>query len=463
MAAAARPGAARAENLKVLFDLRPALDGHAGIPQEARLLFASLRQAPELEVCGLLQGGSSELAGAAAGQTLAHPPAAGRRLLQAGWSAARLTVAALRGRAWPLQDLPTQGAEDWLWQRLFSKSVPLQHRLQVTLGPFQTLAPSRLATHGLGLVTGALGHPLFAPLDTAGAHVLIAQTPYPARLPRSTRLVVRYFDAIPVTLPETVRHRRLHRAMHLNALYRNAADGAWFACASDATRADLLALLPEVEGRSFTIPCMLSHAFHPVPADGGRVAALLGRPPGELPPFLLMVSTLEPRKNHLALIEAWERLRGQGHADLHLVLVGNLGWQYQAVLQRMQPGLRLGCLHHLSGLDVADLRLLYRHASVTVAPSLGEGFDFAGVESMRCGGIVAASDIPVHRGVFADAAVYFPARDPVALARTVHELLAPAAQSERQRLQAAGKRVAAQYLPAAVLPQWLHWLERIAA
>jgi glycosyltransferase involved in cell wall biosynthesis len=282
-------------------------------------------------------------------------------------------------------------------------------------------------------------------------------------LPRSTRLVVRYFDAIPVTLPETVRHRRLHRAMHLNALYRNAADGAWFACASDATRADLLALLPEVESRSFTIPCMLSHAFHPVQADPGRIAALLGRPPGVPTPYLLMVSTLEPRKNHLALIEAWERLRSQGHAGLHLVLVGNLGWQYQAVLKRMQPGLHDGGLHHLSGLDVADLRLLYRHASLTVAPSLGEGFDFAGVESMRCGGIVAASDIPVHRGVYADAAVYFPARDPAALARTVHDLLEPSAQPERERLRATGARVAARYLPQAVQPQWLHWLERVAA
>jgi len=40
------------------------------------------------------------------------------------------------------------------------------------------------------------------------------------------------------------------------------------------------------------------------------------------------------------------------------------------------------------------LRLLFRQAVVTVCPSVGEGFDFSGVEAMRCGGVVAASDIP---------------------------------------------------------------------
>lgn len=43
----------------------------------------------------------------------------------------------------------------------------------------------------------------------------------------------------------------------------------------------------------------------------------------------------------------------------------------------------------------------------TVCPSLAEGFYFSGVEAMRSGGAVLASDIPVHREMYADAAEYF--------------------------------------------------------
>jgi len=60
----------------------------------------------------------------------------------------------------------------------------------------------------------------------------------------------------------------------------------------------------------------------------------------------------------------------------------------------------------LNNVPADDLRVLYRHAAATVCPSLAEGFDFSGVEAMRCGGVVLASDIPVHREVYQDAAHY---------------------------------------------------------
>ena len=41
--------------LKILLEMRPALDGHAGIPQETRLLFRGLRRLPDIEPIGLIQ------------------------------------------------------------------------------------------------------------------------------------------------------------------------------------------------------------------------------------------------------------------------------------------------------------------------------------------------------------------------------------------------------------------------
>ena len=48
--------------MKILLELRPALDGHAGIPQETRLLFRGLAQLPGVQVDGLLQSSQQRLA-----------------------------------------------------------------------------------------------------------------------------------------------------------------------------------------------------------------------------------------------------------------------------------------------------------------------------------------------------------------------------------------------------------------
>src|SRR3979411_1755455 len=49
-------------NLKILLEMRPALEGHAGIPQETRLLFRGLSMLENVRVEGLLQSGDQLLA-----------------------------------------------------------------------------------------------------------------------------------------------------------------------------------------------------------------------------------------------------------------------------------------------------------------------------------------------------------------------------------------------------------------
>jgi glycosyltransferase involved in cell wall biosynthesis len=179
--------------------------------------------------------------------------------------------------------------------------------------------------------------------------------------------------------------------------------------------------------------------------------------------YLLMVCTIEPRKNHLTLVDAWELLRSQGFERLNLVFVGSLGWDHKALIQRCSPWLQRGGLHFLENVPSGDLRLLYRHAAATICPSYGEGFDFPGIEAMRCGGVVAASDIPVHRGVFGDACEYFNAYSAQDLARAVQALIAESSDLRRQALVEEGARVSEQYLPEKVMPLWGEFLRSIAA
>ena len=117
----------------------------------------------------------------------------------------------------------------------------------------------------------------------------------------------------------------------------------------------------------------------------------------------------------------------------------------------------------LSSVPSPDLRVLYRHAAATVCPSLGEGFDFSGVESMASGGITIASDIPVHREIYDNAAEYFDPYATMSLVKALKKVLydqdaAQIQETMRQR----GEEVAARYLPEKILPQWEEFLVRVS-
>lgn len=484
--------------MKILLEMRPALDGHAGIPQEARLLFRGLRQVPGVDVAGLLQSSNRVLPGGL-------PPSAvrwsnDRRLdrlsrvvvalqqdadrsrlerlgdaLRLAMAPARSTLRTLAGLRQPLTRFDAAPFKDFVWRGLFARTLPHDDFETVTSAEYRVARLPWTALHAGGLATRRLGHALYPRLDTRGFDVMIAETPYPGRVSAPTRMVVRYHDAIPLLMPHTISDRAYHQASHYQALRRNVLDDAWFACVSDATRRDLLSVFPQAEARAVTIPNMVSHYYHPVDegpqrvseifrirrqgklGSGGAIPAAAVITPGA-PEYLLMVSTIEPRKNHLTLLSAWERLRAGEHPNLQLVLVGMLGWNHKPILSKIRPWLARGGLHMLEDVPATELRLLYRHARVTVCPSFGEGFDFSGVEAMRCGGVVAASELPVHRDVFGDAAEYFNPYSSEDLAGAVGRLLDVDAEPRREALRAIGSEVSARYLPETVLPQWQRFL-----
>lgn len=485
--------------MKILLELRPALDGHAGIPQETRLLFRGLNLLEGVKVDGLMQSSNRVIAPGLPPQ--AQRWSEDRRInrlsrvvvsLQQSSKPTRFerVAAALQlmlkpmqmllrtafGLSLPLGRFEPEHFRDFVWRAMFSKTLPHADFDAVTAAGFRVSRLPWSALHAAGLLTARFGHATYPRLDTHGYEVMVAETPYPGRVTAGTTLVVRYHDAIPLLMPHTISDRSYHQASHYRALRRNVADGAWFACVSDATRRDLLSVFPEVAARAVTIHNMVSHHYfaeessprlvpeivnirrsQSIKGGGGRML-----PAGHtMPPYLLMVSTIEPRKNHLALLSAWEQLRTEVQPDLQLVLVGALGWEHKAIVRRFRPWLDRGGMHLLEDVPAPELRLLYRHAAVTVCPSFGEGFDFSGVEAMRCGGVVAASDIPVHHDIFADAAEYFTPYSAGQLAAALARLLAPEADARRAELVARGADVSARYLPERVLPQWQAFLQNL--
>jgi hypothetical protein len=336
--------------------------------------------------------------------------------------------------------------------------------------------------------------PKYPWLDTKGIDIFIAQTPYPARIHRDTAMIVRYHDAIPVFMPHTISDKSLHQATHFYALMNNVKAGAYFACVSEATRTDLLRLFPEAASRAVTIHNMVSHHYYKEDSPEGRVSEIIrsrlyeGNPdcPEELRlkffsvrerenfyrrclsaapiKYLLIVSTIEPRKNHARLLAAWEAIKTNIDPDLKLVIVGTLGWDYKTLIPAFKSWLERGELFMLNAVPAPDLRVQYRHAAATVCPSLGEGFDCSGVEAMRSGGIVAASDIPVHREVYEDASEYFDPYSTMSLVKALERMLYGESRVETQkRLLVRGQEISARYLPDQILPKWARFLDQVLA
>ena len=485
--------------MRVLLELRPALGGHAGIPQETRLLFRGLGRIDGVSIDGLLQSSNRILSAGLPPQqrgwrmdrrinrlsrvVLSLHGSSREGVLRRAMSRfemvikpSQMLLGSMLGRPLPMGHFEATHFRDFVWRSMFAKTLPPEDFDAITSGSFRVLRLPWSALHATGLLTARLGVPVYPRLDTRGYAVMVAETPYPGRVMPGTSLVVRYHDAIPLLMPHTISNRSHHQAFHYHALKRNVADGAWFACVSDATRKDLLAVFPEVAERAVTIPNMVSHHYHEedrparlVPEIVGMRRSRLGNPDvrrhwaedGVDRPYLLMVSTLEPRKNHLGLLAAWEQLRIELQTDLQLVLVGELGWEHEPILGRLRPWIERGCLHLLEDVPAAELRLLYRHAAATVCPSFGEGFDFSGVEAMRCGGVVAASDIAAHRDIYEDACEYFSPYASGQMVAALKGLIDPHSQERRQALQRRGAEVSARYLPERILPAWQDFLHRI--
>ena len=138
-------------------------------------------------------------------------------------------------------------------------------------------------------------------------------------------------------------------------------------------------------------------------------------------PFL-MVGTIEPRKNHALVLDAFEQLWAAG-GTAALVVIGRRGWQCDATLRRFTALAAAGRpFTHIGDATDADLHYAYRHARCLIFPSVAEGFGLPIVEALAQGLPAIASDIPVHREVGGDIATYIPLGDPAHLAALLRSI-----------------------------------------
>ena len=123
-------------------------------------------------------------------------------------------------------------------------------------------------------------------------------------------------------------------------------------------------------------------------------------------PYFLVVSTIEPRKNHALLIEVWRSLIQRGVSPPKLVLVGRRGWENEQTFRELDlaPDLQ-HYLVQVPSLPAAHLRALIKNAVAVLMPSFAEGYGIPVVEALSLGTPVICSDIPVFREISQDKAL----------------------------------------------------------
>lgn len=132
-------------------------------------------------------------------------------------------------------------------------------------------------------------------------------------------------------------------------------------------------------------------------------------------PFVLCVSSIDPRKNFARLVEACQGLTG---AKLYIVGKYNRVFSQQMALDTTPDHIQF-----LGRVSDEELVRLYNQAACFVFPSLYEGFGLPPLEAMACGCSVLVSDIPVEREVCGDAALYFNPLDPHNILHTITQYL----------------------------------------
>jgi alpha-1,3-rhamnosyl/mannosyltransferase len=217
--------------------------------------------------------------------------------------------------------------------------------------------------------------------------------------PTQTIVVATVHDLTNFSHPE--HHIRLNRWLHGKRLRWIERNADRIIASSESTRADLLRYTGISADR---VECVhLAHA-HGERADAGTIASSLARLGLAGKRYILSVGTLEPRKNHQRLIDAFAGMPTRSE-ETHLVLAGGPGWKMSEIHQALADSPVRDRIHTPGRVSATDLQALYSGATVFAFPSLYEGFGIPLLEAMAAGTPILTSNISSMPEVAGDAAL----------------------------------------------------------
>lgn len=243
----------------------------------------------------------------------------------------------------------------------------------------QTLLPLLLLYHRIDIV-----------------HSLHYTTPFWSRSAR----VVTFHDLTMILWPELhTRARSLIMPIYMRAAWKKA-DAILFV--SNATRNDAERVFPASRKLRFVAPLGVEKKYFSIPTQSAIQMVLDEHSITQ--PFFIYVGTLEPRKNIVRLIQAFEILASE-HATCKLILAGKLGWNYEAILSAIELSPMKSRITLLGYVTEDQKRCLLSASTALVYPSLYEGFGLPLLEAMALSVPVITSKVSSMPEVAGDASL----------------------------------------------------------
>ncbi len=208
-----------------------------------------------------------------------------------------------------------------------------------------------------------------------------------------------------------------NRAGCFSGVFGASISADWIVAISEFSRNHFLSVFPHYPKNRAAVIYPASR-FESAPPDARPERFSMLQPGG----FWLSVGTLEPRKNHAKLLEAYRILKTGTGTKLPLVLAGGKGWKmsgFEAMAERLAIGQDIFLPGYVSD---AELHWLFRNCFAFAYPSLFEGFGMPVLEALGLGAPVICSNTTSLPEVAGNAALYIDPADARSIAAAMDRL-----------------------------------------
>ena len=291
---------------------------------------------------------------------------------------------------------------------------------------------------GLGLAALRLFFWVPYILSKKGVDIVVEPAHFgPFNLPKRIKRVTVIHDLTPILFPEHHRfHSRLLQQIFLSRILKKA---DLVLSNSQNTTKDLHQHYPVTQSKTKTILLGVDHHKREATESRAYLDSI-----GLHLPYWLYVGTIEPRKNLISLLDAYERFRKQEDTATPLVIVGQKGWKSTSFFEKLEAHPYKEDIILPGFVPDAALEELFSHAIGLIYPSQYEGFGFPVLEAFACNCLVICSNNSSLTEVGGEIAFYCQADDPATITNQMQKLFhLPSA--ERAALKEKAKQWAANF------------------
>ncbi|WP_210453754.1 glycosyltransferase family 4 protein [Pantoea ananatis] len=189
--------------------------------------------------------------------------------------------------------------------------------------------------------------------------------------------------------------------------------------------AEFFGVIPE---KIVVAPLACNEDFHP--RSSAEVEFTLNKYNLKSRQFFLYTGTIEPRKNILTLLNAYDRLPLVVKRSFPLVISGYKGWENEELFRLFTKGENEDWLKYLGFVPGQDLPVLYSAATSFIFPSIYEGFGLPVLEAMASGTPVICSNATSLPEVVGEAALMHDPEDVIKLTSYIQMMIDDAEQKQ---------------------------------